>query len=902
MNPYPHAHWRQGQRAAHPRVQLESMQTHSVYQAHSAHPAQHMMAAASEPPSRPPYDPQPFRELESALIAALDKMNNNSSARMDMMEIAIGNLARVTDDALQVAKSARRECKEGFDRLQGHLLRSAQASIVKSERLAMILGDPENRSMDTEQQNSTLMGRIEQLELAITELTETVADPDAGRPAIVRHEAAVNTSPQSRPTVDVAIDAIDLVPPIPHADMGIQAEQPTFVEAGVEARPPSQEMVSTGSQTVFTPSAHLVTTMSGFYTPSFVPQPLAPASWSPIDTASGEQNPPHSMPQLVEAVSAPPMSADSSISRATSKAPSPPPRPTTSARTSMSMSTAVPSTSRTQLSPRPSSIFDEQEIMDELDNVSQYPTSPVGAIPQSPPRTSPIRAPLFPSARNHGTSSRFPPHIPAAKEPGPFPSPPGYDVGNESPTKPSHGAGIFSASGTAAPRPQDSPLPNGFTRLSARSSPPPLSASASDSSLSSVSSSNPSPPLAPQRPQPRVAQLRPAQLPPPQLEPSPSLSPSPPSPYLQPAVPPTPPPQLQELQEHLSSVLSPLTRASSLSSMSSLSSLSTAIHPEPAHTQTSQPQKRPKQYAARGGKTGKSASAVVRVKKERGEEMPLTSARPAKRRRTLGTDVELKDEPGNSSSASASTSAAVNSGRGTSTRGRGRGRSKGRGGGGENGGGRGGGKSSQQQLLITPIKEPVQQQQQPKTRYEPPMIGTDCPWPGKVLGEETSRREFVQCDNCEGWYHFGCVGIITGDPRLDPSAQFYCPPCETSEAVQIQRRAERYKAAACLRPDCDFPGAAEDTNEYFVDRIIGRRPFKPEIDTDVRESTEYMWLVKWDGYKADLATWAANEHLGECGKFIEEFEQAAEIEGRDLDARDNTILLNEAAAAGWAGP
>ncbi|EJF55883.1 hypothetical protein DICSQDRAFT_141680 [Dichomitus squalens LYAD-421 SS1] len=856
MNPYPHAHWRQGQRAAHPRVQLESMQTHSVYQAHSAHPAQHMMAAASEPPSRPPYDPQPFRELESALIAALDKMNNNSSARMDMMEIAIGNLARVTDDALQVAKSARRECKEGFDRLQGHLLRSAQASIVKSERLAMILGDPENRSMDTEQQNSTLMGRIEQLELAITELTETVADPDAGRPAIVRHEAAVNTSPQSRPTVDVAIDAIDLVPPIPHADMGIQAEQPTFVEAGVEARPPSQEMVSTGSQTVFTPSAHLVTTMSGFYTPSFVPQPLAPASWSPIDTAS-----------------------DSSISRATSKAPSPPPRPTTSARTSMSMSTAVPSTSRTQLSPRPSSIFDEQEIMDELDNVSQYPTSPVGAIPQSPPRTSPI-----------------------PKEPGPFPSPPGYDVGNESPTKPSHGAGIFSASGTAAPRPQDSPLPNGFTRLSARSSPPPLSASASDSSLSSVSSSNPSPPLAPQRPQPRVAQLRPAQLPPPQLEPSPSLSPSPPSPYLQPAVPPTPPPQLQELQEHLSSVLSPLTRASSLSSMSSLSSLSTAIHPEPAHTQTSQPQKRPKQYAARGGKTGKSASAVVRVKKERGEEMPLTSARPAKRRRTLGTDVELKDEPGNSSSASASTSAAVNSGRGTSTRGRGRGRSKGRGGGGENGGGRGGGKSSQQQLLITPIKEPVQQQQQPKTRYEPPMIGTDCPWPGKVLGEETSRREFVQCDNCEGWYHFGCVGIITGDPRLDPSAQFYCPPCETSEAVQIQRRAERYKAAACLRPDCDFPGAAEDTNEYFVDRIIGRRPFKPEIDTDVRESTEYMWLVKWDGYKADLATWAANEHLGECGKFIEEFEQAAEIEGRDLDARDNTILLNEAAAAGWAGP
>ncbi len=53
-------------------------------------------------------------------------------------------------------------------------------------------------------------------------------------------------------------------------------------------------------------------------------------------------------------------------------------------------------------------------------------------------------------------------------------------------------------------------------------------------------------------------------------------------------------------------------------------------------------------------------------------------------------------------------------------------------------------------------------------------------------------------------------------------------------------------------------------------------------------------------YKADQATWAANEHLGDCGNIIEEFEQAAEIEGRDLRARDMTILLNEAAAAGWA--
>ena len=57
----------------------------------------------------------------------------------------------------------------------------------------------------------------------------------------------------------------------------------------------------------------------------------------------------------------------------------------------------------------------------------------------------------------------------------------------------------------------------------------------------------------------------------------------------------------------------------------------------------------------------------------------------------------------------------------------------------------------------------------------------------------------------------------------------------------------RFKAAACLRPDCDFPGSAEDTDEYFVERIIGRRPYDPETDADVLQPTEFMWLVKWDG-------------------------------------------------------
>lgn len=52
-------------------------------------------------------------------------------------------------------------------------------------------------------------------------------------------------------------------------------------------------------------------------------------------------------------------------------------------------------------------------------------------------------------------------------------------------------------------------------------------------------------------------------------------------------------------------------------------------------------------------------------------------------------------------------------------------------------------------------------------------------------------------------------------------------------------------------------------------------------------------------WKADQATWAANEHLGDCAKIIEDFEQAAIIEGRNIDTHEKTILLNEAIAAGW---
>ncbi|KAI1788627.1 hypothetical protein LXA43DRAFT_629580 [Ganoderma leucocontextum] len=851
MNPFPnaaYAQWLMAQGSAAPRA----VPPHPPHQVHPGHAAQHVVAPPQ--PQRPPYDPLPFRELEASFIATLDKVNNHSSTRMERIEIAIGNLSKVTSEALQVANTVRQENKDALERLQSLLLRTAEMSLGKTNRLEMIMGDPDQRNAEAER--PTLFGRIEQLERAISELTESIGDPDAARPITVRHEVGVNTSPLLRPTADVGVDAIDLVPPIPHAEMAVQAEQPATVEAGVEARQPSPETNSVGIQTTLTSSAYIAPAIQSRYrASSFTAQPLVAASWSPQEIASGEQIPSPVMLVANINTAASPMRADSASSRSSSPIPSPPACPLAmSAHTSTTTDT-IASTSHTQLSPQPSSIFDEQEILDTLDHMSQCLTSPYEGIPQSPPQSSPIRAPVH-LPHSYGTPPKFPPCTPPVRPIGRLPT--HSSLGHQSQDRfqapnassPPRPTGILAASGTA-PRTRPSPLPKGFMRLNASSpSFTPVSASTSSSSLSSLSQLTP--PLSPPPPSS-----------PPQREPSLSLSP------------PSPLSELPLLQSQ-EQIVPPLSRSPSLSSMSSLSSVtSVAPHEEPV----------PQTRQQRAKQTAKAASATVGIKQERDDSESLK--RPAKRRKTLGANAELQyqSQAGPSISASASVS--------TRTR---RGQGKGR------GGARGTARKPQQLVIIPLKREPEIQplQIEPRKRYEPPKIGVNCPWPSKVLGEDTSRREFIQCDNCEGWYHFGCVGIRPGDPCLDPDAAFLCPPCENSKAAREQRREVRFQAAACLRPDCDYPGAAEDTNEYFVERIIGRRPFKPEFDSDVRLPTEFMWLVKWDGYKADQATWAANEHLGECAKIIEDFEEAAEIEGCDLRARDMTLLLNEAAAAGWA--
>lgn len=55
---------------------------------------------------------------------------------------------------------------------------------------------------------------------------------------------------------------------------------------------------------------------------------------------------------------------------------------------------------------------------------------------------------------------------------------------------------------------------------------------------------------------------------------------------------------------------------------------------------------------------------------------------------------------------------------------------------------------------------------------------------------------------------------------------------------------------ACGRPDCDQPQSPSQNNEYFVERIIGRKPYDIEWGPRREDFAEYIWLVKYEGYVA----------------------------------------------------
>ncbi|KAI0326140.1 hypothetical protein GY45DRAFT_1374166 [Cubamyces sp. BRFM 1775] len=816
----------------------------------------------ANPTGYPPFDPAPFTELMGVFVSALDKNENHMAMRLNKIETTLGGIAKATTEALQIAHTTRQETKEGLDRLQAAIMNAAKSSRINHEKVQTLLGA---QDMETQEEGTSLFTRMQLLEQTIAELTESVSDPDAARPAIVRHEAAVNTSPKLRPLSDAAVDTLDLEVPPQRADTGVQTSIRTFAESAVSPPPEVIQRSTSHSaphQPLQFPGAPSASQSS---TVPFVVQPLVPAHWTPGgDYSDG--------------------TSSSGVSKGTS--PSSMPRIVASG---VDEQLSLPSSSEA----RASSIFEEREILNSLRpdvDHSQTASSPSVASTSRTPEMGPRAKPSIPLPRRNTV-------LPQTCAVSSQTNAPSSTIASTSalglitPTA-TQGASTSGQSSTSPPQPPkvSPPLPRRSTLLaslhnSAGRVAGPLSLSlgrprpfpntgpaapaTSSISLSSISSQS----------QPVASQVLQSPESSDSLSSLSSLSSTPQS-------------QTQSQAQTQPRTLE-RTRASERIRATSTTSDSISAHNVSA-TRDSSARGRSRS-ATRGGKA--SASARVGMKKERSD--PDVSGRAAKRRKTIGdtSDIGMGDDDP-SSSASASTRGGKTSVRGGRGHGRGRGRGRGRGGSAGMTSSRGKAKEGNDDAEDDD-SESSSEPQGKGAKYEPPRVGTDCPWPDKIDGDEAYQREFVQCDNCEAWYHFGCVGLRIGDPRLEPDAQFICPPCESSEAIREQRQGLRFQEAACCRPDCDRPGLASETNEYFVERIIGRRPYDADLAAGVKRPTRFLWLVKWDGWKAEFASWTEREHLGDCARLIEEFEHAAEIEGRHIDKLNSVIVLNEGSAVGW---
>ncbi|KAG1716826.1 hypothetical protein ID866_348 [Astraeus odoratus] len=158
-------------------------------------------------------------------------------------------------------------------------------------------------------------------------------------------------------------------------------------------------------------------------------------------------------------------------------------------------------------------------------------------------------------------------------------------------------------------------------------------------------------------------------------------------------------------------------------------------------------------------------------------------------------------------------------------------------------------------------------------------------WPELKSSSDEWGRQFIQCDNCDMWYHYGCVGVEMGDARLDPDAAFICPLCCVEPA---KRQTLRNRTESCSRPGCVESAEAQD-GLYFVERLVGRKAVG---------QAGYLWLAKWEGYPMIQATWIPEGNIVGCAEnLFKQFESDAIQEGVDMD--DDIVLLSVAVAAGW---
>ncbi|KAH7910258.1 hypothetical protein BJ138DRAFT_1114242 [Hygrophoropsis aurantiaca] len=158
-------------------------------------------------------------------------------------------------------------------------------------------------------------------------------------------------------------------------------------------------------------------------------------------------------------------------------------------------------------------------------------------------------------------------------------------------------------------------------------------------------------------------------------------------------------------------------------------------------------------------------------------------------------------------------------------------------------------------------------------------------WPPKLDLSLTFHRQFIQCDSCELWYHFGCVGIERNDPRLEQDASFVCPTCNVKTA---KRLTSSDHSETCSRPDCD----TQLEGEFIVERILGRKAMG---------QAGFLWLAKWDGYPISQANWIPEGNISDPKKLFEQFTADTAAVGINLEALDAAVpvLLREATEAGW---
>ncbi|KAJ7319106.1 hypothetical protein DFH08DRAFT_891548 [Mycena albidolilacea] len=170
--------------------------------------------------------------------------------------------------------------------------------------------------------------------------------------------------------------------------------------------------------------------------------------------------------------------------------------------------------------------------------------------------------------------------------------------------------------------------------------------------------------------------------------------------------------------------------------------------------------------------------------------------------------------------------------------------------------------------------------------------GDPVMWPEMTLEEDVVSEfvgKFIGCDRCERWYHFTCLGIGPGDSRLE--GEFLCPLCVAGHALPPEgSKDDDGSEAQCSRPGCPIQ------DKFFVPAgIFGR--YTKLSSTHGRVS---LWLVFWEGYKWEDATWEPTRPSDEA---VEEFERRAAEEGINLDDDSvSCIMLSEAREGGVNDP